>query len=333
MQTTETKPSPSIVKSECCTYISLPLNQRPVQNVSIPLVFRPIKDNSSFEFKINHSIDLSLLKQQRAPARPALGSMKFTSDANVISSYHLPFSHKPYLISKMIIKEKFLKYLKDRESDNLKFSKEAITVISQQVSIMMYKLILSASQASRKRVNIYAKPMSDRKITLSPEISRYFLSMELYYMTSLRKRAYPQQQDTDNEDGYRPYFPTIDMKKSDLFPPDASNESLECKHQSARIFNTLKQFCIMNKNTKDKEATSFTNDVESLCNKLKNLAQPKHNQFNPHATEVFGCKNEEDQKIIARKIEPRDIFYSLQFFPESIKVLEQYLRSEYVKNI
>lgn len=334
MQPTEAKP-PQGQKTETSAHIVLPVNQRPVQNASIPVVFHPLRENISAEFSINHTIDLTMFRQPRAPARPAAAAMRFSPDAGLIASFHLPFAQKPYPIARMIVKDAVLRFLRERETDGVRFSKEAVAVITQQVSVAIFKLMLAASQASRKRVNMYAKPMSDRRITLSPEVSLHFLTLEIYYMNMLRRRAFissQPQQDPDNEDPYHPIFASGEPKKAELFPPDGSNESLESKHQTARFCNTLKEISKMiSIPSKEKENSSFACDAENLSKKYNTLTQTKQNQYNPHATDVFGCKAEEEQNITNRKIEPKDVFYSLQFFPAAIRTMEQYLRAEHIK--
>ncbi|KAH0791880.1 hypothetical protein GPJ56_004237 [Histomonas meleagridis] len=330
MQQTEQKPP---IKTDKTSTISLSLNQRPLPTTSVPLSFRPIKDNYGVDYFPSHAFDANNLK----PISPLIASQVHRIDlpyskAFAHSSYHLPISQKPLAFSKLLKKNAILEYFKRiADENNATFSVDAIKVITQNVSVLLCKIVLAAGQSSRQRTNYYVPPVSERQITLSPKISQYFLSLELCYSNTLRKHAFVPNTDADEDDRYEPLFLSIDLKKNQPFlPSENSNEALETRHQIYKITNQLKQIGTMNKNfAHENEGYTYLKEVENVSSKFKSQPQPKVGQFSAHAAEVFGGKAEEDQKLNNRRIEPRDVFYSLNFFPKCIRAMEQKLRQSY----
>ncbi|OHT04909.1 hypothetical protein TRFO_27531 [Tritrichomonas foetus] len=304
--------------------ITLSLTGNPPQNNYTPIVFRPLKDNGSTEFRPTRSFDHSLLisnnnfNQKRPRFEMRLPYSKVSGSSAQKIAPTKPFSHQTYNYNLVFTNNLSVFFNKYKEELGINISTESATAILTLVVQQLHDILLHSIQASRQRTNVYMPPVTERDITGSQMIKQHFLNLELYYSNKIRQRAF-NTADMNGKEPYEPYFfQKFDTKKADIFSQDFNNEWIEQRQQNSRIFHSMRQRgIIFGKVAKETEKTYFE-EIDNIVNSLKGLAT-KPAPYNPKAAEIFARAEEEVKKQSSRQITPKDIFEGLSRMPVLIQ--------------
>ncbi|KAK8852965.1 hypothetical protein M9Y10_017962 [Tritrichomonas musculus] len=287
-------------------------------NNSIPIVYKPLKDNGTTEFRPNRLFEANLfsLNQNYRQRRSAFEiklpypNARSTTTADSISSK--PYSPQEFPSSILFSNESLSMVFSNLlEEHQIQISPESIAEIFNIITHQLYEILTRAAQSSRQRTNVYAPPISEREITSAPKIKQNFLEFETVFANKIRKNLF-NGNNIDENDPYEPYyFENFDAKKADLFTEPSSNERNEQMAQMRRIFQTLRARGEMFKTVANETDSSFSFEIDKCLKNDKISLGAKPNGFSPKANEIFGGAEDEKKKKKDRKITPKDIFEAL----------------------
>lgn len=294
-----------------------------LHNNSIPLVFKPIKDNGTTDFRTQRSFDSNgFLVGPNYRQKKSLFEMKLPYSNVHPTTTSQAISAKPYspqdFPNSILFSIEYLElvFSKLTEEHGITISSESINKILNIITKQLYEILIRAAQSSRQRTNVYMPPVTERDITSSPRIKQNFLDCEMFLANNIRNKLFNFKEIDDNNP-YEPYFYTnFDIKKTDIFPPD-SNEKTEQTIQMRSIFHTLKYRGEMYKTVAHETESTFTHEMEKLISTSASIKTDKiplsmkQIPFNPKANEIFGEAEEEEKRKKERQIIPKDIFEAL----------------------
>lgn len=325
--------------------ITLSLVGAQSSNNNIPIVFKPLKDNGTTEFRPQRSFDASaLLSSSSFRQKKPLFEIKLPypkvdhiATSQTISSK--PYSPEEYPNSILFSTENIEPvFSKLTEGHQIKISPEIANEILSIITRQLYEILIRAAQSSRQRTNVYLPPVAEREITSSPKIKQNFLDCEVFLANNIRNKLFNNNK-IDENNPYEPeFYKNYDIKKTDLFPPE-SNEKGEQTLQMKRIFHTLKYRGEMFKTVAHEVDSTFSNEMDKYIassNALKNdkvNLSVKPNSINPKVNEIFGGAEEEEKRKKDRQITPKDIFEALSRMPRLFKSEIPLWRLKYFEQI
>lgn len=183
-------------------------------------------------------------------------------------------------------------------------------------------------QESRRSMNCYCRPPSERELTSCPKISHHFILQELCYSNFVRRSKY-NHRETDGEEPT--WFCDQTIINAQVFPAEMTNETTEQKLQTQRIYQTLRVRGLFFKSVAgDVDHPHYGEEIDRLMQ--SNPCGPRPTPtFNPRAAEILMDKEGEERRQAARQIRMRDVVGFLESCSPQIRsFVPALLRERYV---